>query len=71
MAYAKVRVLICDVCGTNQHTDDPAEAGGLTAGAWTLYSVTPDTTVRSTYVCTDCLAGHSASDLFATLLSKS
>ena len=27
MAYAKVRVLICDACGTNQHTDDPAEAG--------------------------------------------
>lgn len=71
MAYAKVRVLICDACKGNQHTDDAAQAGGLSVPAWTLNSTGGGGgNVRNTFVCATCLTSRSAADLFSDLLEK-
>ena len=70
MAYAKVRVLICDACKGNQHTDDPAEAGGLTVPAWALNHPGGGGNVRNTFVCMTCLTSRTAADLFFDLLKK-
>ena len=52
MATRKITVLVCDSCGTQENSDDPADTGGFLAKAWQYDS--GGAAGKTLYVCGSC-----------------